>query len=49
MYDLKELENNVNNQENAPRDISDRSYYSAHLTDSVFRTKTSYISTDYLL
>ena len=44
MYDLKELEKNQSNQEGANLEISDRSYYSNHLTDSVFKTKISYNS-----
>lgn len=49
MYDLKELEKNQSNQEGANLEISDRSYYSNHLTDSVFKTKISYVPTDSLL
>ena len=46
---LKELEKNQSNQEGANLEISDRSYYSNHLTDSVFKTKISYVPTDSLL
>ena len=49
MYDLKELEKNQSNQEGANLEISDRSYYSNHLTDSVFKTKISYVPTHSLL
>ena len=49
MYDLKELEENQSNQEGTNIEISDRAYYSNHLTDSVFKTKISYVPTDSLL
>lgn len=47
MYDLKELENQEN-QIKSNRELSDRGYYGRHLTDNVFKTKTSYVSMDYL-
>ncbi|MBI6019878.1 hypothetical protein H8J79_03395 [Clostridium perfringens] len=49
MYDLKELEQNQSNQERTNIEIGDRAYYSNHLTDSVFKTKISYVPTDSLL
>ncbi|HHD2771360.1 TPA: hypothetical protein ACOTHO_001221 [Clostridium perfringens] len=49
MYDLKELEKNQSDQEGANLEISDRAYYSNHLTDSVFKTKISYVPMDSLL
>ena len=49
MYDLKELEENQSNQEGTNIEISDRAYYSNNLTDSVFKTKISYVPTDSLL
>lgn len=49
MYDLKELEQNQSNQEGTNIEIGDRAYYSNHLTDSVFKTKISYVPTDSLL
>ncbi|EPB8145105.1 hypothetical protein ACRTAD_001172 [Clostridium perfringens] len=50
MYDLKELEENQSNQEGTNNiEISDRAYYSNHLTDSVFKTKISYVPTDSIL
>ena len=48
MYDLKELEKEKSKEKNNI-ELSDRGYYKNHLTDNIFRTKTSYISTDYLL
>lgn len=46
MYDLKELEQN---SERSNVELSERGYYSPHLTDSVFKTKISYVPTDSLL
>ena len=40
---------NQSNQEGTNIEISDRAYYSNHLTDSVFKTKISYVPTDSLL
>lgn len=49
MYDLKEVEQNSMNAEKTDVELSDRGYYSTHLTDSVFKTKISYVPTDSLL
>lgn len=49
MYDLKELEQNSTNIENSNVELSDRGYYGSHLTDSIFKTKISYVPTDSLL
>lgn len=48
MYDLKDLEKQETKLK-SNIELSDRAYYGKHLTDNIFRTKTSYISTDYLL
>lgn len=49
MYDLKEVEKNQEREESSSIELGDRAYYSSHLTDSVFKTKISYVPTDSLL
>lgn len=49
MYDLKDTEQNVINCEKNNVEIIDRAYYTDHLTDSIFKTKISYVPTDSIL